>query len=214
MKKNVGYAAADLIQDGMTIGIGTGTTVHFFIERLIQRVGQGLKIQAVSSSIDSEKKAQAGSIPIADVNQITSLDLTVDGADEIDPSKRMIKGGGGALLREKLLAAMSKEMIVIVDESKCVDQLGAFGLPLEILPFAHASTIAHINEAGYMGTIRKDCTTDNGNLIYDLSPSLITDPSHTMQKLINIPGVVETGLFLGLAGRVIVGHPSGEISWR
>ena len=124
MKKVVGCAAADFVQSGMLVGLGTGSTVFHFITRLIERVQDGLDIQVVSSSISSETQARDGGIPVADINTITSIDLTVDGADEITPEKIMTKGGGGALLREKILANTSREMVVIVDESKVVEKLG------------------------------------------------------------------------------------------
>ena len=124
MKKAVGYAAADFVENGMIVGLGTGSTVFHFITRLIERVQDGLDIQVVSSSIRSETQAKEGCIPVANINTITSVDLTVDGADEITPEKIMTKGGGGALLREKILANISREMIVIVDESKVVEKLG------------------------------------------------------------------------------------------
>ena len=133
IKKAVGYKAAELIEEGMLVGLGTGTTVYYFIEKLIERVSNGLKIQAVSSSLHSAELGQKGGIPMVDINKLSYLDITVDGADEIDPKKRMIKGGGGALLREKILASMSREMVVVVDESKLSHHLGQkklFPLPI------------------------------------------------------------------------------------
>lgn len=209
-KKKAGYLAADRIEDGMLVGIGTGSTVFFFIERLIERVKEGLNITAVSSSDRSTKQAGDGGIRFVDVNTITSIDITVDGADEIDPQGRMIKGGGGALLREKILASTSKKMTVIVDDKKCVEKLGAFKLPVEIVPYGTAATVAKINNLGYHGEIR-DFITDNKNLIYDIHLDALRDhPEKDHDKLIDIPGVVETGFFFNMATNLIVGTSDGQ----
>lgn len=215
-----GKAAADLIADGMVVGLGTGSTAMRFIESLIERCHQGLKIIAVATSIKSLEQAKAGGIPIADINSITSIAITVDGADEIDPTKRMIKGGGGALLREKIIANMSKEMVVVVDENKLVKRLGACPLPVEVVPFAITATIDKINQLGYNGTMRcrSDATpyiTDNGNYIYDIHfRELRLHPEEDHNKIRSIPGVVDTGFFFHLAGRVIVGHADGKVEIR
>ncbi len=217
MKKAAGYAAAELIENEMLVGLGTGSTVFHFINRLIERTKEGLSIQAVSSSLNSENQAKKGGIPFADINTITSIDITVDGADEIDGEKRMIKGGGGALLREKILANTSREMIVIVDESKVVEKLGKHPLPLEILPFAREAIIDKIKKFGFHGTLRehhKDgpYVTDNGNMIYDIHfESLRDDPEKDHEKLLRIPGVLETGFFLSHAGRVFIGKGDGTV---
>lgn len=217
MKKHVGYKAAELIENGMLVGLGTGSTVFYFIERLIQRVKEGLSIRVVSSSIASENQAKKGGIPLADVNTITTLDLTVDGADEITAEKEMIKGGGGALLREKILANISREMVVIIDEGKVVKKLGKHPLPVEILPFAQEAIIDKIKKLGFHGTLRgynKDglFITDNGNLIYDIHfESLRDDPEKDHEKLLRVPGVLETGFFLAFAGRVYIGKQDGTV---
>ncbi len=217
IKKAVGYKAAEFIENGMRIGIGTGTTVFYFIERLLERCRQGLEICAVASSERSLKQARDGGIPIMDVAKVTFLDVTVDGADEIDPQKRMIKGGGGALVREKIVAAMSKEMIVIVDESKIVQNLGKCKLPVEILPFAQKATLHHIAKAGYKGEFRKKSdgrlyTSDNGNLIADIDFSALgQSPEEVNETLLHIPGVVDTGFFFNLAGRLVVGFADGQV---
>lgn len=219
-KKAVGIAAANLIQDGMLIGIGTGTTVFYFIQRLIERCREGLRIQAIPSSEKSLSLAQQGGIQIADIEQITSVDITVDGADEIDPLKRMIKGGGGALIREKILASMSREMIVIVDEAKLVSALGTCKLPVEVIPFAHHATMHKIEKLGYRGHLRKNpnrtlYVTDNGNLIFDIHFDTKREhPEEDHEALIHIPGVVDTGFFFNLAGRVIVGFSDGQVVIR
>lgn len=217
MKKAVGYAAADFVENGMLVGLGTGSTVFYFITRLIERVQDGLEIQVVSSSIRSESQAKDGGIPVADINTITSIDLTVDGADEITSEKIMTKGGGGALLREKILANTSREMVVIVDESKVVEKLGKHPLPVEILPFATEAIIDKIRKLGYQGSLRKRnkdslYVTDNGNHIYDIYfESLRDDPEKDHEKLSRISGVLETGFFFNLAGRVLVGKADGTV---
>jgi len=217
MKKKAGETAAEWVEEGMLVGLGTGSTVYYFINRLIERVAKGLQIHVVASSRQSQDQAKAGNIPFADVNAITSIDMTVDGADEIDPEKRMIKGGGGALLREKILANTSRELVVIVDESKVVEKLGKHLLPVEILPFGQESTIDKIKKLGYQGTIRTGNSnqfykTDNGNFIYDIHfESLRENPESDHEKLIRIPGVLETGFFFNLAGRVLICKESGTV---
>jgi len=217
IKQAVGYKAAEFVENGMLIGLGTGSTVFFFIERLIQKCREGLKIQAIASSNHSLQQAREGNIPLLDVDKVTALDLTVDGADEVDPQKRMIKGRGGAHVREKIVASMSREMIVIVDEKKLVPQLGKCKLPVEILPFARNSIFHHIGKAGYRGEFRKkeDGTlyiTDNDNLLVDIHfDSPREQPEQDHETLIHIPGVVDTGFFFNLAGRIIVGFADGQI---
>jgi ribose 5-phosphate isomerase A len=215
-KKAAGEKAAALIQNGMVVGLGTGTTAAYFIQSLIHKCHQGLEIQAVASSDQSFKLAKAGNIPLIDINTIEAIDLTVDGADEIDPQKQMIKGGGGALLREKIVACMSREMVVIVDETKVVDRLGKCKLPVEIIPFGHPATIRKLNHLGYRGALRQTAekklfVTDNGNYIYDihLNPQKCR-PIEDHEMIIQIPGVVETGFFFNIAGRVIVGFLDGQ----
>ncbi len=217
IKKTIGYQAAEFVHPGMRIGIGTGSTVFYFIERLIQKCQEGLKIQAVASSEQSYRLAKEGKIPMIDIDQVTSLDLTVDGADEIDTQKRMIKGGGGALLREKIVAAMSHEMIVIVDETKLVTSLGKCKLPVEVIPFGKQATLHHIAKAGYHGEFRKKSNdelyvTDNGNVILDIHfTHLRENPEHDHETLIHIPGVVDTGFFFHLAGRIVIGFTDGQV---
>lgn len=219
-KKSAGYAAATFVKDGMIVGLGTGSTAVFFIEKLIERCREGLKVLAVATSARSESMARKGGISIIDINTISSIDLTVDGADEIDKEKRMIKGGGGALLREKIVASMSKEMIVVVDESKLVDRLGKFPLPVEIIPFAYTATIHRIEQLGYNGGLRLNSfgdvyLTENGNYIYDIHfKTLIHDSEKLHHQLREIVGVVESGLFIHLAGRVVIGYKDGHVEIR
>lgn len=217
LKKRAGEKAAEWIEEGMLVGLGTGSTVFYFIEKLIQLCKKGLNITVVSSSSRSFEQAKQGGIPTANMNEVTQIDLTVDGADELDNQKRMIKGGGGALLREKILAITSKEMVVIIDESKIVEKLGQHPLPVEILPFGHNATIDKIRLLGYRGEIRtligkQLYQTDNGNYIYDIHFQEARDhPEEDHDKLIRIPGVLETGFFFNLAGRILVGEINGEV---
>lgn len=219
-KKSAGYAAAELVQDGMIVGLGTGTTAAFFIERLSERCRNGLKITAVATSTRAEVMAHKGGIPIINIDSLSSIDLTADGADEIDKNKDMIKGGGGALLREKIVASMSKEMVVVVDQSKLVERLGKFPLPVEIVPFAYTATIHRIEKLGHSGSLRTTPSgqiyvTDNSNYIYDIHfDSFINDPETLHHRLREIIGVVESGLFIHLAGRIVVGYNDGRVEIR
>lgn len=216
-KAAAGKKAVELIQDGMTVGLGTGTTAYFFIKELGNRCRQGLKIQAVSTSLESENLAISEGIPLADINELEKIDIDVDGADEIDSQKRMIKGGGGALFREKIIASMSGEMVVIVDSSKQVDTLGKFPLPVEVSKFALKATLKHIQDMGCKGVLRKTQNnqlfqTDSRNLIYDIQLLYpCTNPEKIESGLKKIPGVIETGFFLKQAGRVIIGYDNGKI---
>ena len=216
-KRVAGEKAASFIENGMIVGLGTGSTAAYFIEHLIQRCKKGLKITAVASSTRSQELAKKGGIPLIDINTITLIDITVDGADEIDPEKRMIKGAGGALLREKIVASMSKEMVVILDEKKLVPHLGSCKLPVEIIPFAHPATIAKLKKRGYTGELRlKDQSpylTENGNYIYDIELSKCR-PEEDHEAILQVPGVVETGFFLDYAGRVVIGFLDGNLEVR
>lgn len=217
IKKNVGYKAAELLENNMLVGLGTGSTTFYFIERLIQRFQQGLKVEVVASSQQSFVQAKQGGLNLLDIDRLSSLDLTVDGADQIDSQKRMIKGAGGAHVREKIMASMSREMLVIIDESKIVKELGKIKLPVEILPFAATATIHHIEQAGYKGFLRTNADqslyiTDNQNYLFDIYfPTFISFPEQEHQKLIQIPGVIDTGFFFNLAKRVIIGFFDGQI---
>lgn len=216
-KKAAGFAAADLIEEGMVVGLGTGSTATFFISRLGERCREGLSITAVATSLQSLEQAKAEGIPLVDIDSLVSIDLAADGADEIDPQKRMIKGGGGALFREKIIAGMSKELIVVVDESKLVDHLGKFPLAVEISPFAFRATLAKLEEKGYPGTLRMNTNeetfvSENGNYIVDITLSNpCMNPERDDECIQGIPGVIDTGFFFNMAGRVIVGFSDGHI---
>lgn len=217
-KQAAGKAAAQLVQNGMLIGLGTGSTAAYFIESLIERCQrEQLHIRAFPTSERSAKQAQAGGIPLCDPTVVTHLDLTIDGADEVDSQKRMIKGGGGALLREKISASISTEMIVIIDPEKLVPSLGKFPLPVEIAPFAFQATIHQIRRLGCDVALRLTkegaiYITDNHNYLVDLTfPEGISSPEKEEAALKKIPGVVETGFFFQLAGRVLIGQPDGSV---
>lgn len=217
IKSAVGKKAAELIQQEMVVGLGTGSTANFFIDHLIERCKRGLRIKAVSSSKGSLERAKKGGIPIYDINEVSHIDITVDGADEIDPQKRMIKGGGGAHVREKILASSSNEMVVIVDETKLVDRVGKSKLPVEVLFYGSSATRRKIEKLGYHGKWRMNedqslYVTDNGNILLDIffdSPP--SDPEHVHSQIKHVPGVLDTGFFFGLAGRVIIGYLNGKV---
>ena len=216
-KRSAANRAIEDVTDGMIIGLGTGSTAYFLIEGLIEKVQNGLKIQAASSSIRSEEQAREGGIEILNLNDCPPIDLTIDGADELTAQLALTKGGGGALLREKLLAIHSKRMHVIADASKRVEKLGAFALPVEIVPFGYKKTCALIDSAcSEQGTLRmtgdSPYITDNQNFIYDISfKTPIESPKEMHQKLITIPGVVETGLFINIAKKAYIGFYDGHV---
>lgn len=220
LKKKVGAAAAELVRDGMIIGIGTGSTAEAFVEALAERVHGGLKLAGVPTSERTAELCQELAIPLTNLESHPHLELTIDGADEVDPALNLIKGGGGALLREKIVAAASDEMVVICDESKLVEALGNFPLPIEVNLFGLAATRLAIEEVargqGLNGNLRlrtddsgKTFTTDGGHHIIDASFGRIADPVALGRALNAIPGVVEHGLFTGLATRAIVARTSG-----
>ena len=198
----------------MLAGLGTGTTAQFAIEAVSKKVKEGLEITAVASSVASEEAARKMGISVVPFAGITALDIYIDGADEVDEKKNLIKGGGGALLREKILAYNSKRFIVIVDESKLVKQLGKFHLPVEIVPFAQPLTMANIGKLDGKPVLRikegQVFITDNGNYIFDCDFGKIENPVELNTQLHAIPGVVETGLFAAaMVSEVIVGSDDG-----
>jgi ribose 5-phosphate isomerase A len=214
-KKIAAEMAAGFVKNEMIVGLGTGSTVYYAIHKLGEMVQHGLKIRTVSSSVQSEKIAKELKIPSVDFNEIDHIDLYIDGADEVDENYNLIKGGGGALLREKILAFNSLRYIVVIDESKLVKTLGKFPLPVEVVPFALSLTLSHIRTLGAELVVRqrdgKDFITDNGNLIADCNFNSISDPALLNRKLHEIPGVVETGLFLNtLVSEVIAGFNDGS----
>lgn len=215
-KKLAAERAVEAIEEGMTVGLGTGSTAYFAIEKLGQRVQDGLTIRAVATSKRSEEQAIELGIPIVPFAEVGIIDITIDGADEVDRRLQLIKGGGGALLREKIVAARSAKMFVIVGEDKLVDTLGAFPLPVEIVPFAYEWTLDALKALQLNPELRLAddgalYVTDNGNYIADCRAEAIEDPAALHARLNAIPGVVENGLFVDLAHTVIVGREDGSI---
>ena len=220
MKRQAAARALDFVRPGMRLGLGTGSTARHFVELLGEKVRAGLDVVGVPTSDATEADAQRAGVPLTTLEQTPRLDLTVDGADEIGPGLALIKGGGGALLREKIVAATSAHMIVIADESKVVPVLGAFPLPIEIVPFGMAATVIAIGQAlerlslpvalkPRLGADGHAFVTDGGHRIVDAALGRIADPDQLADALVAIPGVVEHGLFLRLAGTAIVAGPSG-----
>ena len=219
-KRQAAEHAIALVDDGMALGLGTGSTAAHFVDLLGRRVKEGLKVACVPTSEATRTQAERLGIPLIDLDRRPSLDLTVDGADEIDPQLRLIKGGGGALLREKIVAMASDRMVVIADHSKRVATLGAFPLPVEIVRFGTAATRNMVEalaaEAGCAGEItqrkRPDgqpYLTDSGHFILDCAFGHIAEPEALDEALKLIPGVVESGLFLGIADAAIIAGPDG-----
>ncbi len=220
-KRKAASAAVDLVSAEMTLGLGTGSTAAHFIELLGARVREGLYVRAVPTSEDTARKARAAGIEIIEPDETTIIDLAVDGTDEVDGRKTLIKGGGGALLREKIVANAAKRFVVIADASKKVAELGAFPLPLEIDRFSYSLTVRAVREAlgglGYRGAdlrLRGQVAgaafiSDGGNFILDCRLLRIDDAAALDRSLQSIPGVIETGLFIGLADSVILAGPEG-----
>ena len=211
--------AFEYVEDGMKLGLGTGSTADEFTKILSDNVKNGLDVVCVPTSENTKDLAESLNIPLASLENLNFLDLTVDGADEVDDDLSLLKGGGGALLREKLIAFNSKKMIVIADDTKKVSKLGEFRLPIELIKFEHKITINRVLEKleniGYPGTAElrvingNPFTTDSENLIYDLSIGLIEEPAIIDNLLNSIPGVVENGLFVDMANIVIIGEQNG-----
>ena len=215
LKEMVGIIAASYVTDGMTVGLGTGSTAYYMIEELGRRVKEeNLKIVGVPTSYASKKQAEALNIPVKTIDQVNYVDLTIDGADEISQDFHGIKGGGAALLFEKVVATYSKEIIWIVDESKMVDKLGRFPLPVEVIPYGQDQLFRLFQEKNYHPSFRMESEetlkqTDSGNSIIDLQLDCIDDPIALANELDSLVGVVEHGLFLSMVNRVIIGKESG-----
>ena len=220
LKRQAAAHAVAQVKDGMKLGLGTGSTAKHFVELLGERVQGGLKVIGVPTSEATRADAQRCGVPLTTLDEIDRLDLTVDGADEIDPNLELIKGGGGALLREKIVAAASDRMIVIADETKWVETLGRFPLPIEVIPFGLSATRRAIEKAfaesgvsGQMdvrkGTDGLGFVTDGGHWILDARLGRIPDSTRLARSLSSIPGVVEHGLFIGLAGMAVLATANG-----
>ena len=214
LKEQVGIKAAEFVTDGMIVGLGTGSTAYYFVAELGRRIKEeGLKITAVTTSSVTYEQAEGLGIPLKAIDDVEVVDLTVDGADEVDPTLNGIKGGGGALLMEKIVATNSKDCIWIVDESKQVETLGAFKLPVEVVQYGAENLFRHFEKKGYSPAYReKDgqrFVTDQGNFIIDLDLKVIPDAEALADELDRTVGVVDHGLFLGMVSKVIVGTPEG-----
>ncbi len=200
--------ACEFVEEGMTVGLGTGSTSYWAIMRLGERVARGLHIRAVGTSAKSESLASGVGIPLVNYAEVQELDIAIDGADEVSEALALTKGGGGALLREKLVASSARRFIVIVDQTKLVPHLGKFPMPVEVVPFAWELTQRRVNGAGCRSTRRKGedgspFITDNGNYILDCDFGVITEPQSVHNYLKALPGVVETGFFINMASTVI-----------
>jgi ribose 5-phosphate isomerase A len=213
-----GTYAANLVTDGMAVGLGTGSTARFAILRLGERVKEGLNIVAIPTSEASATLAQELGIKLVGFNDVNQLDITIDGADEIDADFNMLKGGGGALLREKVVASITKRQICIVDPNKVVEKLGKFLLPVEVIKFGWEVVANRVTSMGGKYTVRQrdgqNYVTDNGNYILDCDFYPIENPAELEKTLKMIPGVVEVGLFINLAHTLIMGHSNGECTVR
>ncbi|WP_127089216.1 ribose-5-phosphate isomerase RpiA [Aquabacter cavernae] len=220
LKRQAAARALEFVTDGMRLGLGTGSTAKHFVDLLAERVKAGLTVVGVPTSERTREQALSLGVPLATLDEQPELDLCIDGADEVGPGLALVKGGGGALLREKLVASAAKEMIVIADASKHVEMLGAFPLPIEVVDFGLAALLPRLEAAiasvgcGGPLDLRRDASgapyrTDQGNVIIDARLGRIPDPDALARALDGVVGVVEHGLFLGLARRVVLAAPEG-----
>ena len=209
-KQAAAEKAVEFIEDGMILGLGTGSTVSYLIKKLAQNVAEGLKITAVSTSIATSNLAESLGIRITNFDDVGEIDLTIDGADEVDKNLNGIKGGGGALLFEKIVATSSKKNIWIIESKKLVDSLGKFPLPVEVVPFGIEHTFSKLKKGGYNPELRivdeKIFHTDGNNYTIDLHLKKITEPAKLETELKTLPGIIETGLFINIADIVIAGR--------
>jgi ribose 5-phosphate isomerase A len=218
LKKIAGEKAVEHIEDGMIVGLGTGSTVEYTLRKLGTLVRDGLKIKGIPTSIHTQRIAKGEQIPLITLEENPVIDVTIDGADEVDSNMNLIKGGGGALLREKVIAFNSKKVIIVIDDSKVVKALGIdIPLPVEVVKFGWTSTKKTLENFGCNVVLRKimgeePFITDNSNYILDCEFERIAEPEQFEVDLNNIPGVVENGLFIGLVDEVIVGGKQGILT--
>jgi ribose 5-phosphate isomerase A len=211
LKKRAAERAVGFVEDGQVVGLGTGSTTRYAILALGRLVRDGLKIKGIPTSKDTERLAREIGIPLVDLNDVDKIDITIDGADEVNPAFHMIKGGGGALTREKLVAICSDRRVIVVDEQKLVPVLGrAFRLPVEVLPFAWRLAATRLSALGCVPSLRerdaKLFETDNGNYILDCQFDGIADPASVEKSIKLMPAVVECGLFIGIADTLVIGQ--------
>ncbi|OQO70005.1 ribose 5-phosphate isomerase A [Enterococcus villorum] len=215
LKKAAGIEAAKYVKDGMIVGLGTGSTAYYMVEEIGRRMREeGLTITGVTTSMQTKEQAKKLGIPLKSIDEVSEVDLTIDGADEISKDFQGIKGGGAALLFEKIVATYSKQTIWIVDESKLVNQLGKFPLPVEVIPYGSQQLMRIFQEKNYHPVLRKTNTgetlrTDSGHYIIDLHLEVIDDPESLATYLDQLVGVVEHGLFLNMVSTIIVGSAQG-----
>ncbi len=212
-KRRAAERSLDFVEDGMVLGLGTGSTAAHLVRLLGERVKGGLRVEGVPTSRATEQLAAEAGVPLVGFERVTRLDLTIDGADEIAPNLDLIKGGGGALLREKIVAAASDRYVIIADETKLVPRLGAFPLPVEVTPFALAVVAARLEAEGARPTLRRTAggdpvVTDEGHHLLDCAYGAIDDASALARALTDIVGVVEHGLFVGMADVAVIGGES------
>jgi ribose 5-phosphate isomerase A len=217
LKKLAGEKATEYIEDGMIIGLGTGSTAEYSVRKIGKMVNEGLKIKGIPTSNHTRRIAKECKIPLTTLEEEPVIDITIDGADEVDSNMSLIKGGGGALAREKIIAYNSKKVIIVVDDSKVVKALGIdFPLPVEVLKFGWTATQQTLEEMGCSVELRKimddPFITDNSNYIIDCDFDRIADPEKLEKDLNLIPGVVENGLFIGMVDKVIVGGKQGILT--
>ena len=207
-KEAAARASLKYVKDGQVVGLGTGSTASYFIKLLGEKVKSGLRIRGIPTSDRSHDLAQSLGIPLTTLDECQEIDVTVDGADEVDPQLRLIKGGGGAALREKIVASATKQLVIVADASKRVPRLGKFPLPVEVIKFAEALVAKRIRALGAqvktrLGPDGKPYITDENNHILDCSFGEIADPDELARKLSEMPGVVEHGMFIGMASVAI-----------
>jgi ribose 5-phosphate isomerase A len=215
------HRAVEFVESGMTVGLGTGSTALFAVEWIGRRVREeGLSVRGVPTSVRTEKAAREAGIPLVSLDEVLDLDVTIDGADEVDPKGNLLKGGGGALLREKIVASITKTNVVVVAPEKRVERLGHRELlPVEVVRFGWRAVARSIDRLGGEAYLRRtdegaSYVTDEGHFILDCRFEDIADPADLERTLDRIPGVVETGLFVGLAHRLVVGFPDGRAEVR
>jgi len=215
-KQLAGERAVQYVKDGMIVGLGTGSTAYWAIQKIAQKVKEGLDIRAIPTSRETKKLAEELDIPLVSLAEVKHIDLTIDGADEVNRDLNLIKGGGGALVREKIVAFASKKLIIVVDQSKMVDTLGTFPLPVEIVHFGANQTLFNLEKLKCQAKLRREdeeiFNSDNDNYIVDCQFGQIEAPEQLNTIINNMPGVVESGLFVKMTDMVIVGNNQGEVS--
>lgn len=219
IKQKLGVYAADFVCQDMLIGLGTGSTVFYLLKELSKRSKQGLHVTAVCTSVQTQNILEQEGLPYVSLNEVGTLQLAIDGADEVDENGNLIKGGGGALLQEKIVEAASKELIIIVDDKKEVQTLGNFPLPVEVITFGWKQVQQKIQKEYSIKVVLREkegrsFITDHKHYILDCYFKSIPDPAQLNTRLHLMPGVVETGLFVGMANKIITGYPDGAIRER